>query len=45
MTEGDGIVNGMATEPLQKMVAEWLIQVYKSIPEEIRQKCVEAEGI
>jgi hypothetical protein len=29
------IVDGMAKEPSCKMVAEWLVQVYKSTPEEI----------
>ena len=35
MMEGDGIVDGVAKEPSRKMAAEWIIQVYKSIPEEI----------
>jgi hypothetical protein len=37
MTEGDGIVNRMTKELFCKMVMEWLIQVYKSIPEKIGQ--------
>ena len=35
MMEGDGIVDGVAKEPSHKMVAEWVVQVYKSIAEEI----------
>jgi hypothetical protein len=37
MMEGDGLVDGVAKEPSHKMVAEWVIQVYESIPEEIEQ--------
>ena len=37
MVEGDGIVDGFAKEPSCKMVAEWVVQVYDSIPEEIGQ--------
>jgi len=29
---GDGIVNGIAKEPSQKLVAEWLIDVYTNFP-------------
>ena len=37
MMEGDGIVDGVAKEPSRKMVVEWVVQVYDSIPEEIGQ--------
>jgi hypothetical protein len=33
--EGDGIIDGMAKEPSHKMVAEWPVEVYKHISEEI----------
>jgi hypothetical protein len=32
MLEGDGIVNGMAKEPPQHLIAEWLIDVYMHTP-------------
>jgi hypothetical protein len=35
MMEGDRIVDGVAKEPSHKMVAEWIVQVYESIPEAI----------
>jgi hypothetical protein len=44
MMEGDGIVNGRAKEPSRKTVAEWLVQVYKSIQEEIRQNVWKKKG-
>ena len=34
MMDGEGIVNGIAKEPSRKMVAEWLLDVYKGIPHE-----------
>jgi hypothetical protein len=44
MTEGVRIVNGMANEPSHKIVANWLIQVYKSILEEIGQNSWKQKG-
>ena len=35
MLDGEGIVNGVAKEPSRKMVAEWLLDVYKNIPGKI----------
>ena len=35
MMEGEGIVNGKVKEPICKIVAEWLVDVYINIPEEI----------
>ena len=35
MTEGEGIVDGNAKEPTRKIVAEWLVDVYTNIPEEM----------
>jgi hypothetical protein len=32
MLEGEGIVNGAAKEPLQKLVVEWLVDVFSNIP-------------
>ena len=34
MLEGDGLVDGVAKEPSQKQVAEWLLDVYNNIPRE-----------
>jgi hypothetical protein len=44
MTEGDGIVDGIAKEPSQKNVANWLVNVYKDIPEKIRKNAWEKTG-
>ena len=33
--DGEGIVDGVAKDPSRKMVAEWLLDVYNNIPEEI----------
>ena len=46
MLDGKGIVNGVAKEPSRKMVAEWLLVVYKNIPNKIgwnawMKKCYE----
>jgi hypothetical protein len=35
MVDGEVMVDGTAKEPACKMVAEWLINVYENIPEEI----------
>jgi hypothetical protein len=35
MLDGEGIVNGVAMETSRKMVAEWLLDVYKNIPSKI----------
>jgi hypothetical protein len=35
MMEGEGIVEGNAKEPTCKIVVEWLVNVYTSIPEEM----------
>jgi hypothetical protein len=35
MVNGEGIVDGRAKEPSRKMIAEWLVEVYNNIPEEI----------
>ena len=32
MLDGDGLLNGVAKEPSRKMVAKWLLYVYKNIP-------------
>ncbi len=34
MLDGEGIENGVAKEPSRKMVAEWLLDIYKNIPSE-----------
>jgi hypothetical protein len=33
MTEGGGIADGTSKEPTRKMVAEWLVEVYNSLPD------------
>ena len=35
MMEGSGIVDGAAKEPSRKLVAEWIVEVYSSVPQEI----------
>lgn len=35
MTDGGGIIDGIAKEPSRKQVAEWLVDAYMNIPEEI----------
>jgi hypothetical protein len=37
MTEGKGIVDGVAKEPSRNLVAEWIVEVYDNIPEEAGQ--------
>jgi hypothetical protein len=37
MTDGDGIINGVAKEPSRKQVAEWLVDAYNNIPETVGQ--------
>ena len=32
MVEGEGIVDRKAKEPSRKLVAEWLVEVYNTIP-------------
>ena len=44
MMEGDVIVDGVAKEPSRKMVAEWVVQVYKSIAEEIGWNAWKKQG-
>jgi hypothetical protein len=44
MMEGDRIVDGVAKEPSRKMVAEWVVQVYESIPEEIGRNALIKQG-
>ncbi len=39
MMEGDGIVDGVAKEPFCKMMVEWVLQVYESIPEALGKMC------
>ena len=35
MTDGEGIVDGVAKEPSHKVVAEWLAETYTTMPETI----------
>ena len=35
MIDGEGIIDGIAKEPTRKMVAEWLEEVYSTMPEVI----------
>ena len=42
--EGEGIVDSVAKEPSRKLVAEWIVQVYEDIPEEIGQNARKRRG-
>ena len=44
MMEGDGIVDGVAKEPSCKMMVEWVLQVYESIPEAIGRNAWKKQG-
>ena len=44
MTDGAGVVNGIAKEPPQQ-VAEWLLDVYIMMPEEIVRNTWKKEGM
>ena len=35
MTDGGGIVDGVAKEPSRKLMSEWLIDAYYGIPETV----------
>ena len=35
MTDGEGIVDGVAKEPSRKVVAEWLVETYTTMSETI----------
>ena len=35
MTDGAGAMNGIAKQPSHKQVAEWLLEAYTTMPEEI----------
>jgi hypothetical protein len=35
VTDEEGIIDGVAKEPTQKMVAQWLVEVYSTMPEVI----------
>jgi hypothetical protein len=35
MTDGGGIVDGRAKKPSRKQVAEWLVDAYTNIPEDV----------
>ena len=44
MTDGAGVVNGIAKEPPHKQVAEWLLEAYTMMPEEITRNAWKKEG-
>ncbi len=44
LLEGDGISNGVAKEPSQKQVVEWLLGVYNNIPREGGRNAWKKEG-
>ncbi len=44
MMEGKGIVDGVAKEPSRKLVAEWIIEVYDDIPEDIGRNAWKRRG-
>ena len=35
MTDGDGIVSGVAREPSRKQITEWLVDAYQNIPQDV----------
>jgi hypothetical protein len=35
MTDGDGIVDGVAREPSHKQIMEWLVDAYQNIPQDV----------
>ena len=35
MAEGGGIIDGPAKEPSRKQVAEWLVDAYTNIPDQV----------
>jgi hypothetical protein len=35
MTDGDGIVDGVAREPSRKQITEWLVDAYENIPQDV----------
>ena len=42
--EGEGVVDGRARELSCEIVAEWLVEVYSNIPEEIGKNSWKKEG-
>ena len=44
MTDGEGIEDGVAKEPSHKMVAEWLVEAYTTMPEVIGKNAWMKDG-
>jgi hypothetical protein len=44
MLDGGGVVDGVAKEPSQKLVAEWIIRMYKNISVEIGKNAWKKRG-
>ena len=44
MTDGVRIMNGIAKEPLHQQVAEWLLEAYSMMPEEIERNAWKKQG-
>jgi len=44
MLEGDGSVNGVAKEPSQKQVAEWLLDVFNNFARETGRNAWRKKG-
>ena len=44
MMDGVGIMNGIAKESPRKQVAEWLLEAYSTMPEEIRRNARKKQG-
>jgi hypothetical protein len=44
MVAGDGIIDGIAKEPTRQVLAEWVVDVYKNLPEETVQNALMKSG-
>ncbi len=44
MLDGEGMVNGVAKEPTRKIIAEWVLDVYKNIPSQIARDAWMKQG-
>ena len=44
MTDGEGIVDSVAKEPFHKVVAEWLVKTYTTMPETIGRNAWMSNG-
>ena len=45
MLQGEGIVDGAAKEPIQKLVAEWIVYVYNNISSDTGRNAWRKKGL